>query len=111
MSKNIDLKYQKIFQGWKIIIYSLQNSIKIKLFKNNIYETYEENFYLNDLQNFKLFSSYSTINEISKIISEIMEKENIIIKEEEKNLKILLKNSLNLEVEFVLKKKLNLQKI
>ena len=80
---------------WKLIIDSLNDSIIIKMFKNYYSHFYSKKYYLEELLNFKLFKSYSKIENIISCIKSIIEQNNYDIEENyKKRVNLILKCSL-----------------
>ena len=80
---------------WKLIIDSLNDSIIIKMFKNYYSHFYSKKYDLEELLNFKLFKSYSKIENIISCIKSIIEQNNYDIEENyKKRVNLILKCSL-----------------
>ena len=80
---------------WKLIIDSLNDSIIIKMFKNYYSHFYSKKYDLEELLNFKLFKSYSQIENIISCIKSIIEQNNYDIEENyKKRVNLILKCSL-----------------
>ena len=84
-SKN---KIEKIFNNWKLILNQDNDSITININKINTYEIYNNNYKLEELQSFKIFSSIGTIKDIINLFCKQIEQKKIKIEENAKNLKL-----------------------
>ena len=85
-SKN---KIEKIFNNWKLILNQDNDSITININKINTYEIYNNNYKLEELQSFKIFSSIGTIKDIINLFCKQIEQKKIKIEENAKNLKLV----------------------
>ena len=89
MSK-IPQQIEKIFNEYKFLFLINMDYINIQIQNNNTHNIYESKFTLEYLQQFKLLMGNLIIEEMIDCIISFIEQKDIIIKENEKNLKLIL---------------------
>ena len=98
----IEKKIEKTFNNWELNFSIIEtDSLSIKIHKNNTYNIYQGSFTLKEL---KSFAPKNSIKEIIDLISASMEKNNIKIEENEKDLKLIIILD-NISNELILNKK------
>ena len=100
-------KIEKIFNQYKLIFKSDNDSIIINVNKINTYEIYNENFNLEELHSYKLLSSRISINDIITFFINLIDQKKIKIEENFKNLKLTFLSNLGeySNIELILKPK------
>ena len=89
MSK-IPQQIEKIFNEYKFLFLINMDYINIQIQNNNTHNIFESKFSLEYLQQFKLLMANLIIEEMFDCIIGFIEQKDIIIKENEKNLKLTL---------------------
>ena len=84
-SKNI-FQVKKNFKEWKIILIANPESITIDISKSKLF--YQNNYNLKFFHQYKFFNSNLDTKSIIEIISTLIDKNNIEIKEKEDTIKI-----------------------
>ena len=86
----IPQQIEKIFNEYKFLFLINMDYINIQIQNNNTHNIYESKFTLEYLQQFKLLMGNLIIEEMIDCIISFIEQKDIIIKENEKNLKLIL---------------------
>ena len=86
----IPRRIEKIFNEYKFLFLINMDYINIQIQNNNTHNIYESKFTLEYLQQFKLLMGNLIIEEMIDCIISFIEQKDIIIKENEKNLKLTL---------------------
>ena len=98
----IEKKIEKTFNNWELNFSIIEkDSLSIKIHQNKTYNIYQGIFNLKEL---KSFAPKNSIKEIIDFISASMEKNNIKIEENEKDLKLIIISE-NISNELILNKK------